>query len=326
MVHNLYRKGLRFLLYSVFFVLFSSGTVLAFDRQTASALSRYIMGGIYEKQGDLDPAIEEYKKALKADEKNAVVHLALAAAYIKKKDIPQAIQEVNRSIAIEPEAVEPHAILALLYFSQDNLPEAGKEYEKALRNAAKLEPKNISVFKSLGILYLQQKNYKAAEDSFKYIINIAEDDFEAHFFLANSLDEQKERPAAEKELALVLKLNPAYHQALNYLGYLYVEENKSLGEAERMIKKALELDPENGAYIDSLGWLYFKQGKTKEAIKELEKAAGLLEDPVILEHLGDAYFKVQDFVNARSFWERSLKLDPEQAAVKKKIEDVKSKL
>ena len=310
---------------SVSVVLSTSGSALAFDRQTAAALSRYIMGSIYEKQGEIDPAIQEYKKALKADEKNAVVHLALAAAYIKKKDILQAIQEVNRAIAIEPEAVEPHAILALLYFSQDNLPEAGKEYEKALRNAANLEPKNISVFKSLGILYLQQKNYKAAEDSFKYIIKIAENDYEAHFFLANSLDEQKERPAAEKELDLVLKLNPDYHQALNYLGYLYVEENKNLGEAEKMIKRALELDPENGAYIDSLGWLYFKQGKTKDAIKELVKAADLLEDPVILEHLGDVYLKTQDFANARSFWEKSLKLDPDQDSVKNKIEDIKGK-
>jgi Tfp pilus assembly protein PilF len=304
-------------------IFFTDGRVLAFDRQTAAALTRYIMAGYYEKQGDIDLAIQEYKKAVKSDEKNPVIHLSLGAAYIKKKEISLAIEEINRAVALEPESVEPHAILALLYFAQEKLSEAGKEYERALQNAAKLEPKNISIFKSLGILYLQQKNYKSAEETFLSIIGISPTDFEAHFYLANTLDEQKKREAAIVELKKVLELKPEYHQALNYLGYLYVEENKNLGEAERMIKKALEIDPKNGAYIDSLGWLYFKQGKAKEAVKELEKAVALMDDPVIFEHLGDAYFKVQDFTQAKANWEKSLKLEPNKTEVKKKIDNLK---
>jgi Tfp pilus assembly protein PilF len=306
-------------------IFFADGKAFAFDRQTSAALTRYIMGGIYEKQGDIDLAIQEYKKALKSDEKNPVIHLSLGATYIKKKDIPQAIEEINRAVALEPEAVEPHAILALLYFSQEKLSEAGKEYERALQNAAKLEPKNISIYKSLGILYLQQKNFKSAEETFLSIIGISPADFEAHFYLANTLDEQKKKDAAEIELKKVLELKPDYHQALNYLGYLYVEENKNLAEAEKMIRKALELEPQNGAYVDSLGWLYFKQGKTKEAVKELEKAVALMDDPVIFEHLGDAYFKAQDFTQAKSNWEKSLKLEPNKPEVKKKIDGLKSK-
>jgi Tfp pilus assembly protein PilF len=304
-------------------ILLTQSKAFAFDRQTASSLARYIMAGIYEKQGDIDQAIQEYKKALKYDEKNPIIHLGLAAAYIKKKQVPLAIEEINRSIALEPDAVEPHAILALLYFSQDKLSEAGKEYERALQNAAKLEPKNISVFKSLGILYLQEKDYKGAQETFTAIINMAPSDFEAHFYLANTLDEQKKRDSAVVELKKVLELKPDYHQALNYLGYLYVEENKNLAEAEKLIKKALELDPKNGAYIDSLGWLYFKQAKFKEAVKELEKASLLMEDPEIYEHLGDAYSKISDLVSARSSWERALKLDPDRLDVKQKIEGLK---
>jgi Flp pilus assembly protein TadD len=110
---------------------------------------------------------------------------------------------------------------------------------------------------------------------------------------------------------------------LNYLGYLYVEENRNLETAETMIRKALELDSDNGAYIDSLGWLYFKRGKIKEALKELEKASALLADPVIYEHLGDAYFKTKELEKARANWQESLKLDPHQDKVKKKIEGLK---
>jgi len=89
-----------------------------------------------------------------------------------------------------------------------------------------------------------------------------------------------------------------------------------------MIRKALGLDPNNGAYIDSLGWLYFKKGKIKEAIPELEKAVGLLEDPVIYDHLGDAYFKIGDIQKAKENWQKSLKLDPDQETVKRKLPEV----
>ncbi len=319
------KMRLRTTLFFLLFNLCAGESVFAFDRQTAGALASYIKAGIYERQGDIDRAVQEYKKALKVESKNAAVHLSLAAAYSKKRDILLAIEETTRAVSCDPEAVEPHAILALLYFSQNKLEEAGKEYEIALQNAVKLNPKDTNVLKSLGILYLQKRDLIAAENAFKSIIEISSTDYDAHFYLANTLEEQKNRDGAVKELKIVLELKPDYHQALNYLGYLYVEENKHLEEAEKLIKKALEIEPDNGAYIDSLGWLYYKKGNNKEAIKELEKAVGLMEDPVIFDHLGDVYFRIQNFDGARGNWEKSLKLDPEQSAVKKKLEGLASK-
>jgi Tfp pilus assembly protein PilF len=121
------------------------------------------------------------------------------------------------------------------------------------------------------------------------------------------------------KLKKALELKPDYDEALNFLGYLYVEEDKNLEEAEILIKKALEISPNNGAYIDSLGWFYFKKGKFKEALAELQKASSLFEDPVIYDHLGDAYFKLNDAANAKLNWEKSLKLDPKQVKVKEKL-------
>jgi Tfp pilus assembly protein PilF len=106
---------------------------------------------------------------------------------------------------------------------------------------------------------------------------------------------------------------------LNFLGYTYVEKNKNLAQAETMIRKALEIEPNNGAYIDSLGWFYFKRGRFKEAITELEKASSLLDDPVIYDHLGDVYFKINEIEKAKLNWEKSLELDPNQEKVKEKL-------
>jgi Tfp pilus assembly protein PilF len=129
----------------------------------------------------------------------------------------------------------------------------------------------------------------------------------------------KDYPAAEREFKAAIKLNPDYHEALNFLGYFYLEQNRNINKAGRMIRKALKIDPENGAYIDSLGWFYFRKGKFREALGQLEKAASLLSDPVIYDHLGDVFIKLGDPESAKLNWEKSLKLDPAQDQVKKKL-------
>ena len=294
----------------------------ALDKKASFVLSHYIMGAVYERLQDIDRAVSEYKKALKADSKNTVIHLDLASIYIKKNDIPQAIEELTLTARLDPEAVEPHAILAILYSSQNKPDLAATEYEIALKNASKLQPENIDIYKSLAAIYLAQKKYKDAENTYRLILNLSPNDAQAHFYLANIYEELKKRDAGVLELKKSLQLNPDYHEALNYLGYLYVEENRNLDEAEVMIRKALEIQPDNGAYVDSLGWLYFKQGKFKEAIKELEKASSLLEDPVINDHLGDVYLKTGDIEKAKLNWQKSLELDPKHDEVQKKIEEL----
>lgn len=295
---------------------------IALDKKTSSAISHYIMGVISEGIGDIDTAIQEYKKSLKFDEEASVIHLNLASSYIKKDNIPEAIDELKTLIRLDPEVIEPHAILALLYTSQDKLREAAEEYETTLKKASKLQPKNIEIYKSLGALYLQQKKYKEAEGAYKLIIELAPENPEAHFYLGNIYNELKKNNLSENELKETIRLKPDFPEALNYLGYLWAEENKNLDQAETMIKKALQADPDNGAYIDSLGWVYFRRGKFKEAVKELERAGSLLEDPVIYDHLGDAHLKVNDKEKAKLNWQKSLKLSPGQEKIREKLEKI----
>jgi Tfp pilus assembly protein PilF len=308
-------------------LLFLANTkVNGLDKKTSFTLSHYIMGVFHEDLGDIDEAIQEYKKALKVDDENLIIHLNLASSYIKKDDTAKAIAELRLASSIDPEAVEPFALLALLYSSKNELNLAASAYEKALKNASKLQPKNIDIYKSLGLVYLQQKEFKEAENTYRLITDLSPDDAQAHFYLANVYNELKKRDLTEKELRCALELNPDYHEALNFLGYLYVEEDKNLDEAEAMIRKALEFQPHNGAYLDSLGWYYFKKGQYDEALKELQKASSLLEDPVIYDHLGDTYLKFKDTENAKINWEKSLKLSPEQEKVKEKLEKINGEI
>jgi len=302
-------------------VFYFAAPAFPFDKKVSSALSHYIMGVIHEDLGNVEGAIKEYKDALKSEDKASIIHLSLASGYLKSNSLDKAIGELKSAALLDPEAVEPRAILALLYSSMGKADLATAEYEAALKNASKLQPKNTDLYKGLGAIYLQQKKFQEAEKVYGLLASLTPDDPQVHLYLGSVYAELNNSALAEKEFMAALKLKPDCHEALNSLGYLYVEADKNLDQAESMIRKALSIDPDNGAYIDSLGWLYFKKGRIQEAIKELEKASLLFKDPVIFSHLGDAYSKSGDMEKARLNWGKSLELDSSQDKIREKLKD-----
>jgi len=166
---------------------------------------------------------------------------------------------------------------------------------------------------------------------------------EIRYLLSNVYSTAKQMAKAEEQLQLVLKIDPDSPAANNDLGYHWAEQGKNLEGAEKMIRKAIDIDrrqrqglaapgpigepappqpitpvaaktepdvEDNAAYIDSLGWVLYRRGRIAEARKELERAAELPDgdDPVIFEHLGDVYQKLQMPAEARRAWEQAVRL------------------
>jgi len=64
------------------------------------------------------------------------------------------------------------------------------------------------------------------------------------------------------------------------------------------------------------------KGDVEEEIKKLENLASEIEkeDPVILEHLGDVYIKLDDIEAAIKAWEASLEYHEKEEGLKERIE------
>jgi tetratricopeptide (TPR) repeat protein len=123
-----------------------------------------------------------------------------------------------------------------------------------------------------------------------------------------------------------IALDPANSaEACNYIGYMWAEHNMHLDEAETMVKRALESEPNNGSYLDSLGWVEFRQGKFEQALSDLLRAAKALrqDDPVVFEHIGDTYWKLNRIPEALKAWQRALTLDPNNKNLADKIQRTK---
>jgi tetratricopeptide (TPR) repeat protein len=292
----------------------------ALSKKISFALAHYIMAGVYENLNDLDTALQQYKAALRFDKESEIIRLRLATAYVKTEDFERAIEELNLAARYNPHSPQPHAILTLIYLAQQKRQLADSEYEMTLKKLKEQDPTNIYIYKELARFYWRHKDIQSAVKMYKIVLELSPQDYETHFLLGTLYEDLHKREEAIREFSKTLQINPDHHQTLNSLGYLYAEGGHNLDKAEALIKKALEFQPSNGAYIDSLGWVYFKKGKYKEAIKLLEQAVKLLSDPVIYDHLADAYLKIGNKNKALEYWRRSLELDPAQEKVRKKYE------
>ena len=126
-----------------------------------------------------------------------------------------------------------------------------------------------------------------------------------------------------------IALDPANStEACNYLGYMWADHNMNLDEAETMIRRALESEPNNASYLDSLGWVEFRKGKFDQALTDLLRAAKGAErdDPVVFEHIGDTYLKLNRMADALAAWQKALTLDPKNKNLAEKVEDTKKRI
>ena len=128
-----------------------------------------------------------------------------------------------------------------------------------LEKAKRLAPKNVDLLYQLGMLYEKNGDNDTALKNMEEIVTIEPD-------------------------------NPG---ALNFIGYSFAEKGINLERAEALVKKALEKRPDDGYIRDSLGWVFYSKGEYTKARDELVKARDLVsDDPVITEHLSDAYAKL----------------------------------
>jgi tetratricopeptide (TPR) repeat protein len=137
----------------------------------------------------------------------------------------------------------------------------------------------------------------------------------------------------ERLLEEALRVDPTHPMANNDLGYSLADRNERLEDAESMLVTAIKASPSDSAVLDSLGWVRYKLGKLENpgneareihedaAIPLLEEAALLRkrdgrsvieDDPVILDHLGDAYWRAGRTEEAVGVWERAAQAYDEQ--------------
>jgi tetratricopeptide (TPR) repeat protein len=275
------------------------------------------LGVLYETKNDLASAVKHYDKALEIDPTNVNVYHRLGFVLTKDKRYSEAAAVYETLAKIDAKDPFVYIEWANIFFNQKLADEAIGILEKGIAAGIK----DADLYTALG--YARSLKNETGADVFvlyNMALEIKPDSAVAHFYLGAYYDRIKNKDAAARQMREAIRLNPEYHDAYNYLSYMFSEEGLNLDEAVELAKKALEYEPENGAYLDSLGWAYFKKGSFDEALVEVERAAVVMpDDATIAEHLGDIYSAKGLIDKARAAWKRSLELDPKQEKVREKL-------
>jgi len=180
------------------------------------------------------------------------------------------------------------------------------------KKAIDLDDKNYFAYKGLGIAYAQLKNFKEAEKAQRKCLDINPDFADARNDLGATLMLLGRAEEARKEWqgAYASPFNPTPDQTATNLGNSYLED-KNYPEAAQWFRAGIQRNEGHGPAHVGLAMALMAQNKTDDAIKDLEKAsAKVTGDPELLYTLGDAYYRVGRFTDARSKLDAVIKMDP----------------
>jgi tetratricopeptide (TPR) repeat protein len=122
---------------------------------------------------------------------------------------------------------------------------------------------------------------------------------------------KEDNDAALQWYEKTVKDYPEFIPGLNSLAYMYADRYPTKENLERGLELVAKIPEEqrNAHILDTLGWIHYRQGNYEDAVKVLERAEDADDNPVIHMHLGLAYLKLNDPVQAGTALEKALEND-----------------
>ncbi len=275
---------------------------------------------------------KEYKKAiefiekhkyslLKSDDIKLIYGLALSETNNCKKAI-EIFSNIDKNSKAYKEALYNKALC---------YKEIGKT-DKAITILKKEALNNPDIYFMIADILIKDKKYKKALKIIKNNIKKFEDKSYPYFYMADIYYTYlKNRDKSIEYLKKALKINPKNASCLNYLGYLYIDENIDIDKGMTLVEKALKMKPNNPYYLDSLGWGYYKKGNYKKALEYLKKALDAKnsnaeyddKDFVIELHLAKTYLKIGKKYKAKAILKSILKQSKDDKEAKELLKSIK---
>ncbi len=119
-----------------------------------------------------------------------------------------------------------------------------EEAEQKCISIIALDHKNIEAYKKLGAVYVEQKNYENAFETFRHILKLDPNDVETLLDLGELYRERGENEAALESFKKAVEVEPGSPKNLDFLiDISIIVKNKDL--AEKTLEKLREVNPEN---------------------------------------------------------------------------------
>jgi tetratricopeptide (TPR) repeat protein len=279
----------------------SFNKLLAIDPD--NLMGNYYLAGTFTKMKRYGEAEEKYKKVLAIRPLFEQAVIDLSRLYEIQANYTLALETYRNFIIINPHSVNVRLKMANLLLRLKKTEEAEKELQETLNQGKE----NREVIYTLGLFYLEKKQYDKAVEIFTELVKSAPDDHRLRYLLGSAYEEKKDYlkaiaelqkipaeadiyPNAQIGISMIMKNNGRIDEAIAglvtalhvrkdtpdfyvALSSLYEEKNDLL-KAEETLKTGLQASPSVQLHY-SLGVLYEKTDRFEESIREMEKVLKL---------------------------------------------------
>lgn len=203
-----------------------------------SAKAYVLKGTIYEKEGFLSKAEDEFTRALYFDSNNSLALEKRARVRLKQGKPRKALEDTNEWTRIVPKDTEALILRAEIKSKLEDYSGALDDYAQA----ELLSPTEGRIVKEKVLVYLKTDQAKKALEAITRGPAIESDDVEVSILKARAYLLLKDNDKAESILRQVITGNPSLALAFLYSGVVQKRRNEPDGALESL-NRALELDP-----------------------------------------------------------------------------------
>lgn len=201
--------------------------------------------------------------------------------------------------------------------------------ERDSKRAVELFPNQPIPYLFYGVIQLENKNYKEAVEYLElgkdYVIDNPPLKTQFYAILGDAYNSMKLYSKSDAAYEKALEIDSKNIRVLNNYSYFLSLRGEKLEYAEKLSALCNELEPNQPNYLDTYAWILYKQGKFVQAKEWLEKAvnSGGSNNAVILEHLGDVFYQLNQPEEGLKYWKKAKETGDGSIWLDKKIAEGK---
>ena len=273
----------------------------------ASAAARLLLGRVLANQNNLQAAIDQFQQAQKLAPRDPAPLLQLASAYALQKKNAEADRAYQAALQIAPDSMAvlgPYAEF-LLQHGQ------GSKAVSLIQHRIDADAKDTAARLALGTIYIEQKNYPAAEAQLNQVLAMDPKNVSAYMQLGKVQQETGQVDAAIQRYEKARAMQPKFVPLLTMLGDLYLAKG-DLGRARKYYEDALAINPNFAVAASNLAWVSTKDGSNLDvALNLAQKAKQIMpEVPAISDTLGWVHYKKGNYSLAVPLFEQCVQTEP----------------
>jgi len=259
------------------------------------------IGFEYEKKGQMDKALEIYKKALELHPRYDEVYYNMANIYIGQKKYDLAMAMYDKAIEIKPNYAMAYHNRALLYAMIGENDMAIENLNKAIA----LQPDYTLAYRNRGYYYVLKGDFERAIPDYDKALELDPDYDTVYSERGAAYAKLGDYEKAIPDYLEALRLNKRTPQVYGNLGYALYRVGK-FKEALRHLTTAIQIDPNFVAAFHNRAQVYTAIKGYERALADFSRAIELApafavayrNRGVVYEDLGDGDRALQDFLKA----------------------------